>query len=102
MEAAVARLLERAGSDHVIVVRSTLPLDGPGRLAAVARAAARADRPAIVTNPEFMREGQALEDFDRPNRVVTGWLESRDQDAAQAVLHLYAPLGAPSLVADAR
>jgi UDPglucose 6-dehydrogenase len=55
-----------------------------------------------VTNPEFMREGQALEDFDQPNRVVTGWLEPRDADPARAVLDLYAPLGAPALVADAR
>jgi UDPglucose 6-dehydrogenase len=55
-----------------------------------------------VTNPEFMREGQAIEDFERPNRVVTGWLEPRDAAAAQAVIDLYAPLGAPSLVADAR
>jgi len=102
VEAAVARLLSMAGPEHVIVIRSTLPLDGPGRLAAVVSAAGRPDRPAIVTNPEFMREGQALEDFDRPNRVVTGWLEPRDQAAAQAVIELYAPLGAPSLVADAR
>ncbi|MGZ8437624.1 MAG: UDP-glucose dehydrogenase family protein [Candidatus Limnocylindrales bacterium] len=102
VEAAVARLLATAASDHVIVVRSTLPLDGPGRLAAAAAASGRRDRPSIVTNPEFMREGQALEDFDRPNRVVTGWLEPRDRAAAQAVIDLYAPLGAPSLVADAR
>jgi UDPglucose 6-dehydrogenase len=100
VEAATARLLTRVGPDHTIVVRSTLPLDGPARL--VALAAGRPDRPAIVTNPEFMREGQALEDFDRPNRVVTGWLEPRDVAAAQAVLDLYAPLAAPSLVADAR
>ncbi|MBI3747949.1 MAG: UDP-glucose/GDP-mannose dehydrogenase family protein [Chloroflexi bacterium] len=102
VEIVVGRLLADAGTGHVIVVRSTLPLDGPGRLAAVAAAAGRADRPSIVTNPEFMREGQALEDFDRPNRVVTGWLEPRDQAAAQAVIDLYAPLGAPSMVADAR
>ena len=115
VEQAIARLLTVVGPEHVIVVRSTLPLDGPSRLAAlVARTAdtARtagtadrpdgADRPAIVTNPEFMREGQALEDFDRPNRVITGWLEARDIPAAQAVLDLYQPLGAPSLVADAR
>jgi UDPglucose 6-dehydrogenase len=100
VEAAIERLLTRVGSDHTIIVRSTLPLDGPARIAALA--AGYPDRPAIVTNPEFMREGQALEDFDRPNRVVTGWLEARDADAAQAVLDLYAPLGAPSLAADAR
>ena len=102
VEAAVARLLATTSPDHVIVVRSTLPLDGPSRLSRVASAAGAANRAAIVTNPEFMREGQALEDFDRPNRVVTGWLERRDQQAAQAVIDLYAPLGAPSLVADAR
>lgn len=100
VEQATARLLGGVGSDHTIVIRSTLPLDGPGTLAALV--AGRPDRPAIVTNPEFMREGQALEDFDRPNRIVTGWLEPRDAAAAQAVLDLYAPLGAPSLVADAR
>lgn len=102
VEAAVARLLTGAAPGHTIVIRSTLPLGGPNRLATLAAATGRSDRPAIVTNPEFMREGQALEDFDRPNRVVTGWLEPRDQPAAQAVIDLYAPLGAPSLVADAR
>jgi len=100
VEAAIERLLTRVGPDHTIVVRSTLPLNGPGRLATLA--AGSPERPSIVTNPEFMREGQALEDFDRPNRVVTGWLAPRDAAAAQAVLDLYAPLGAPSLVADAR
>lgn len=116
VEQAIGRLLTVVGPEHVIVVRSTLPLDGPSRLAvlvarpadttdtagAIARATDRPDRPSIVTNPEFMREGQALEDFDRPNRVITGWLEARDIPAAQAVLDLYQPLGAPSLVADAR
>jgi UDPglucose 6-dehydrogenase len=100
VEQATARLLATVGPDHTVVIRSTLPLDGPSRLLAVA--ASHPDRPSMVTNPEFMREGQALEDFDRPNRVVTGWLEPRDNAAAQAVLDLYAPLGAPSLVADAR
>jgi UDPglucose 6-dehydrogenase len=102
VEAAVARLLATATPDDVIVIRSTLPLDGPRRLALMAAEAGTAVRASIVTNPEFMREGQALEDFSRPNRVVTGWLEPRDQPAAQAVIDLYAPLGAPSLVADAR
>lgn len=100
VESAIGRLLAGVGSDHTVVVRSTLPLDGPARLLRLA--AAHRDRPAIVTNPEFMREGQALDDFDRPDRVVTGWLEPRDAEAAQAVLDLYAPLGAPSLVTDAK
>lgn len=97
---AVARLLDQTGPDHVIVVRSTLPMSGPDTLAAI-----RGDRPdaaSIVTNPEFMREGSALLDFERPGRVITGWLEPRDQAAAEAALGLYAGIDAPTLVADAR
>jgi UDPglucose 6-dehydrogenase len=100
VEQAMERLLRIVGARHTIVIRSTLPLNGPDRLATLA--ARYPDRASIVTNPEFMREGQALADFDRPNRVVTGWLERSDSAAAQAVLDLYAPLRTPSLVADAR
>lgn len=100
VEDAVSRLLAQAGPDHVIVVRSTLPMSGPGTLAALR--ADRTDAPSIVTNPEFMREGSALRDFERPGRVVTGWLEERDKRAADDALGLYAGIDAPTLVADAR
>jgi UDPglucose 6-dehydrogenase len=98
--AAVASLLQRTGPDHVIVVRSTLPVGGPDSLVELRRG--RADAAAIVTNPEFMREGSGLRDFDRPGRIVTGWLEPRDEPAAHATLGLYAGIDAPTLVADAR
>jgi UDPglucose 6-dehydrogenase len=100
VERVVASLLERMGADHTIVVRSTLPVDGPARLLALRNE--RAHSPSIVTNPEFMREGSALDDFDRPDRLIVGWLEQRDREAAQAVLDLYVGIGSPTLVADAR
>lgn len=100
VEAAVRSLLDQTGPEHTIVIRSTLPLSGPATLAAL-----RADRSAtasIVTNPEFMREGSALRDFERPGRIVAGWLEERDRAAADRLLELYAAIDAPTLVADAR
>ena len=100
VERVVASLLERTAADHTIVVRSTLPIDGPARLLALRTGRARA--PSMVTNPEFMREGSALADFDRPDRLIVGWLEDRDRDAAQAVLDLYVGIDSPTLVADAR
>jgi nucleotide sugar dehydrogenase len=100
VETAVGQLLAITGAEHTIVVRSTLPLSGPAALDRLR--GDRADAPAIVTNPEFMREGSALRDFARPGRIVTGWLAERDRAAAGDVLDLYAGITAPTLVADAR
>jgi UDPglucose 6-dehydrogenase len=100
VEAAVATILESAKATDTIVVRSTLPLDGPARLLALARNGVR--RARIVTNPEFMREGTALDDFDHPTQIVVGWLEPSDRAAAEQIAELYSQLHAPVLMADAR
>ena len=100
VERVVGGLLEATDSGHTIVVRSTLPIDGPARLLALRGSGT--GTAAIVTNPEFMREGSALHDFDQPDRLVVGWIEPRDEAAAHAVLSLYAGIDAPTLVADAR
>ncbi len=100
VEAAVASLLDQVGPEHTIVVRSTLPMVGPDRLVALRRE--RGGTASIVTNPEFMREGSGLLDFEQPGRVVFGFLEQRDEPAAEAALALYAGIDAPAVVADAR
>ena len=99
VEAVVAGLLAVTGADHTIIVRSTLPVDGPARL--IALRGGRTDAASIVTNPEFMREGSALRDFDEPDRLVVGWLEERDRAAADAALSLYGGMDVQTLVADA-
>jgi UDPglucose 6-dehydrogenase len=98
IEKVLAGLLESTAPEHTVVIRSTLSLGGAAKILRMARG--RGARPAIVSNPEFMREGQALEDFDHPNRVVVGYLEDRDRSAAESVIEMYASLGAPSLVTD--
>ncbi len=100
VEDAVRNLLAATGPEHTIVVRSTLPMAGPAALIQLRGGAPGSA--AIVTNPEFMREGSALADFERPGRIVAGWLEPRDEAAARWVLDLYAGIDAPTLVADAR
>jgi UDPglucose 6-dehydrogenase len=50
---------------------------------------------AVVSNPEFLREGSAIHDFMHPDRIVVG---SHDPEAAQKVADLYAPLDAPVLI----
>ena len=54
---------------------------------------------AVVSCPEFLREGSALADFMQPDRTVLG---SSDPAAAETVAELYAPLDAPIVITDIR
>jgi UDPglucose 6-dehydrogenase len=74
----------------VIATKSTVPVGTGGRLRDVIRAHQSQDcRFDIVSNPEFLREGSAIEDFMRPNRVVIG----ADSPHAVAIMKdLYRPL----------
>jgi UDPglucose 6-dehydrogenase len=100
IENAIRKLLDEVAPDHVVVVRSTLPPGGPDAIQALRDDLA--DGPAVVTNPEFMREGSALRDFEQPGRILTGWLTEGDRPAAERVLELYAGIDVPTMVADAR
>lgn len=75
-----------AQSDHVLVMKSTVPA---GTGAAIDR-----HRPGLsyVSCPEFLKEGSAVDDFMRPDRVVIG-AGPENAPAADAVERLYAPLG---------
>lgn len=74
----------------VIVTKSTVPVGTGAKLREViTNAQANAFRFDMVSNPEFLREGSAIEDFMRPNRVVIG----ADSDQAIAIMKdLYRPL----------
>ena len=74
----------------VIVTKSTVPVGTGERLREVIRKhQAKPINFDIVSNPEFLREGSAIEDFMRPNRVVLG----ADSDQAAAIMKdLYRPL----------
>ncbi|WP_374727356.1 UDP-glucose dehydrogenase family protein [Haloactinomyces albus] len=78
----------------VLVMKSTVPVGTSARIAELVR---RSDV-AVVSNPEFLREGSAVRDFLRPDRIVVG---SAGQDAAERVAALYARLGAPTVLVDA-
>jgi UDPglucose 6-dehydrogenase len=79
--------------DTVVVNKSTVPV-GSTRL--VEQALGRSDI-SVVSNPEFLREGSAIADFLKPDRVVIG---SDDQNAAIRVAALYIGVPAPLMVTD--
>jgi len=74
----------------IIVTKSTVPI-GTGKMieTLVREKAGSKHRFAVVSNPEFLREGSAIEDFMQPDRVVIG---SRDPRAIEMMLDVYSPL----------
>ena len=73
----------------VVVTKSTVPV-GTGREVERIIAEARADAEFdVVSNPEFLREGSAIDDFMRPDRVVIG---TQSERAREVMRQLYRPL----------
>ena len=73
----------------VIVTKSTVPVGTGDEIERIIKAKRPDAQFAVVSNPEFLREGAAIEDFKRPDRVVVG-LE--DERARPVMTELYRPL----------
>lgn len=95
---AVASVASRLGPGSIIVNKSTVPI-GTGDLVAGMAERSGAYHISVVSNPEFLREGSAVSDFLKPDRVVLG---SADASALERVAALYAGLGAPIQRVDIR
>src|SRR4051812_3656219 len=97
---AVARDVGRAMNKYTVIVdKSTVPV-GTAKQVHAAIAKETTQPFGVVSNPEFLKQGAALEDFMKPDRVVVG---SDDERSAQIMRELYAPFtrtGAPIMMMD--
>src|SRR6266849_4939647 len=73
----------------VVVTKSTVPVGTNDEVEAIIRELRPDADFAVVSNPEFLREGAAIEDFKRPDRVVVG---TEDERARRLMAELYRPL----------
>jgi len=73
----------------VVVTKSTVPVGTGDEIERIIRAKRPDADFAVVSNPEFLREGAAIEDFKRPDRVVVG---TEDERARETMRELYRPL----------
>ncbi|USI72139.1 UDP-glucose dehydrogenase family protein [Sphingomonas morindae] len=82
----VARHLDR---DAVLVTKSTVPVGTGDKVERIVRDTAPNLTIRVASNPEFLREGAAIEDFKRPDRVVCG---VEDEGAREVLAQVYRPL----------
>jgi UDPglucose 6-dehydrogenase len=98
----VARDVGRAMNKYTIVVdKSTVPV-GTARKVRAAIAEQTKQPFAVVSNPEFLKQGAAVEDSMKPDRVVVG-VDKGDEKAGEIMRELYAPFtrtGAPIMMMD--
>jgi UDPglucose 6-dehydrogenase len=73
----------------VIVTKSTVPVGTGDEMERILKEARPDAEFAVVSNPEFLREGSAIEDFKRPDRIIVG---TEDPRAQQVIADIYRPL----------
>jgi UDPglucose 6-dehydrogenase len=100
---AVARqIAESVGGFTVVAIKSTVPVGTGDEVARIIAATNPHADVSVISNPEFLREGAAINDFKRPDRIVLGLEEER----ARAVMtEVYRPLylnQAPLMFTDRR
>ncbi|MDE2375429.1 MAG: UDP-glucose/GDP-mannose dehydrogenase family protein [Hyphomicrobiales bacterium] len=73
----------------VVIVKSTVPVGTGDEVERILKETAPSKKAAVVSNPEFLREGAAVHDFKHPDRIVVG---ADDDRAREVVAEIYRPL----------
>jgi UDPglucose 6-dehydrogenase len=87
--AAAAEIAEALDGFTVVVTKSTVPVGTGDEVERIIRETNPQADFAVVSNPEFLREGAAIEDFKRPDRIVVGLSDER---ARSVMTEVYRPL----------
>jgi UDPglucose 6-dehydrogenase len=87
--AVAQEVADNLADEAVIVTKSTVPVGTGDEVEQIITAAKPAVRFAVASNPEFLREGAAIGDFKRPDRIVIG---TEDDWAREVMSEVYRPL----------
>ncbi len=98
VEGVVRELSQHITGYRLLVEKSTVPVETARWIKRTVRRYARREATIeVASNPEFLREGSAVKDFLKPDRIVIGVDNGR---ARELLLKIYAPIDAPKLVVD--
>ena len=100
VDSAFRSVAAHADCDALIVGKSTVPVGTAARLAAEVSAASSPHHLEVAWNPEFLREGKAIEDTVRPDRLVFGVTSEYAEKTLQEVYGSLLDAGTPHLTAD--
>ena len=100
LESAIKGLAPYFREDALVAGKSTVPVGTAVRLTALLAEATGFVSPNLAWNPEFLREGTALEDSLRPDRLVIGVTNPRSEELLRAVFAPMIESGIPFLVTD--
>jgi UDPglucose 6-dehydrogenase len=82
-------IAQHMNGPKLVITKSTVPI-GTGRMIeGILRQAGNGHTASVLSNPEFLREGSAIEDFMKPDRVVIG---ASDKESIELMKEIYAPL----------
>ncbi|TMC56227.1 MAG: UDP-glucose/GDP-mannose dehydrogenase family protein [Chloroflexi bacterium] len=98
VRSAAISIAQNLAQPLIIINKSTVPVGAGDFVSDIINNYRRSDvYVAVVSNPEFLREGSAIFDFQSPDRIVLG---SRDSEAAHRVAQLYLPLRTKIIITD--
>ena len=89
VHAAAKEIAASLTGDAVVVTKSTVPVGTGDEVERIIAEAGCAHRVSVVSNPEFLREGAAIADFKRPDRIVIG---AEDEFGRETMREVYRPL----------
>ncbi|HKO56681.1 MAG TPA: UDP-glucose/GDP-mannose dehydrogenase family protein, partial [Thermoanaerobaculia bacterium] len=88
-EEVARQIAQHMNGPKLVITKSTVPI-GTGRMIErIIAESGNGHKASVVSNPEFLREGSAIEDFMKPDRVVIG---ASDAESADLMKEIYAPL----------
>ncbi|CAG9606802.1 UDP-glucose dehydrogenase family protein [Pseudoneobacillus rhizosphaerae] len=98
LEQAAKDISKYVAASSIIVIKSTVPVGTNEYIQTIIEA--ECGFPVqMVSNPEFLRQGSAVQDTMKPDRIILG---SNDKTAAEKIREMYLPLNAPIILADIR
>jgi UDPglucose 6-dehydrogenase len=100
VDAAVEAMAPHLSDNTTVVMKSTVPV-GTTRRISETLSELRSDlQPSIGSNPEFLKQGAAVEDFMHPDRIVIGSLDDKAEGTLRNIYQPLLPAGAPVLFTD--